>query len=102
MSKTAFMLLLSVATTWPQTGPDSCCNCSGSTGVVCLGSKEMRARVDHIEPLQPSGLGTGLNLSGAVVVDVRFEADGKVSCSRAQSGNPIAISAALVALPKWT
>ena len=36
------------------------------------------------------------------MVEVRFEADGKVSCSRAKSGHPIAIAAAMEAIPKWT
>jgi len=73
-----------------------------SLGLTCLNAKEMRSRVDHIEPLGPSGLGDGLNLVGIVVLEVRFEINGKVSCFRAKSGHPIAISAAMEAIPKWT
>jgi len=62
----------------------------------------MRDHVDHIEPLQPSGLGKDLNLAGTVVVEFRFGPDGKVACARATSGHPIAISAAMEAVPKWT
>jgi TonB family protein len=58
--------------------------------------------VDHIEPLKPSRLDKGLNLSGTVIVEIRFEPNGSVACVRAKSGNPIAISAAIAAVPKWT
>ena len=70
--------------------------------MICLHAKQMRSHVDHIEPLQPSGLGNGLNLAGTVVLEIQFGADGKVGCSRARSGHPIAISAAMNAIPKWT
>jgi len=106
--KAAFVALLLIAGAGlAQPGPDACCKCEhtgpGQTGdVVCLSAKEMRSHVDHIEPLQPSGLGKGLNLAGTVVVEIRFGADGKVQCSRAKSGHPIAISAAMEAIPKWT
>jgi hypothetical protein len=104
----AFMiLLLAAGAGWAQPSSDACCKCdpgsSDQSGdVICLTAKEMRGHVDHIELLQPSGLGKGLNLAGTVVVEVRFGPDGKVACSRARSGHPIAISAAMEALPKWT
>jgi hypothetical protein len=82
-----------------------CCNCKSSgrsDGVICLSAKEMRDHVDHVEPLKPSGLDKGLNLAGIVVVEIRFEPSGKVACARAESGHPIAISAAMEAVPKWT
>jgi TonB family protein len=103
-----FILLLAAGTGWAQAGPDGCCKCGGGASseqtadVICLSAKEMRAQVDHVEPLQPSGLGTGLKLTGTVLVEVRFGPDGKVACARAKSGHPIAISAAMEALPKWT
>lgn len=108
MSAALFILLSAVGIAWAQVGSDACCKCevrasSGQTGdVICLSAKEMRDHVDHVEPLQPSGLGTGLKLTGTVVVEVRFGPDGKVACARAKSGHPIAISAAMAALPKWT
>jgi hypothetical protein len=107
MANAFIMLLLVVYTGGLQTGSDACCKCKspGSAGqssdVICLSAKEMRKHVDHVESLQPSGLGKGLNLSGILVLEVRFEADGKVACSRAVSGHPIAISAAMEAIPKW-
>ena len=106
--KVAFMILLVAAGTVGRSpAPRPCCKCergaSGQSGdVICLDAKEMRGHVDHIEPLQPSGLGKGLNLAGTLVLEVRFGPDGKVSCSRAKSGHPIAISAAMQAIPKWT
>lgn len=85
---------------------DACCQCDGgsvkSIDAICLSPKEMHSYVDHIEPLQPSGLGKGLNLIGTVVAEIRFGSDGKVACSRVKSGHPIAISAAMDAIPKWT
>lgn len=84
----------------------SCCNnCETSAHAVdlaCLNAKEMRDHVDHVEPLKPSVLDKGLNLAGTVVVEVRFDASGKVACARAKSGHPIAISAAMEAVQKWT
>lgn len=82
-----------------------CCNCEAlgrSEDVVCLSAKEMRDHVDHVEPLKPSGLDRGLNLAGTVVMEMRFDASGKVACARAKSGNPIALSAAMEAVQKWT
>ena len=84
-----------------------CCNNCDPSGrshddVVCLNAKEMRDHVDHIEPLKPSGLDKDLNLAGTVVVEMRFDARGKVECARAKSGHPIAISAAMEAVRKWT
>lgn len=64
--------------------------------------KEMRDHVDHLEPLKPSGLDKGLNLAGIVVVEVRFDSTGQIACARAKSGHPIAISAAMTAIKKWT
>lgn len=83
-----------------------CCNncetAARSDDIACLNAKEMRDHVEHVEPLKPSGLDKGLNLSGSVVVEVRFDAGGKVACARAKSGHPIAISAAMEAVQKWT
>jgi hypothetical protein len=82
-----------------------CCNCESSGGsddVPCLSAKKMRERVDHIEALKPSGLDKGLNLAGIVVMEIRFEPNGKVACVRAKSGHPIAVSAAMAAIPMWT
>jgi hypothetical protein len=81
-----------------------CCNCESprrSDDVICISAKEMRDHVDQIEPLKPSGLGKGLNLAGIIVVEMRFEPNGKVACVRAKSGHPIAISAAMEAVRKW-
>ena len=108
MGKVLVTLLLAAGACWSQTGSEACCKCDLRASavqprdVICLGTKEMSSQVDHIEPLKPSGLGKGLNLSGTVVVEVRFDADGKVVCSRAKSGHPIAIAAAIEAIPKWT
>lgn len=88
-----------------QSGTVSCCRCEDSeraVDVVCLDAKEMRDHVDHLEPLKPSGLDKGLNLAGIVVLEVRFDSAGKTACARAKSGHPIAISAALTAIRKWT
>ncbi len=108
MSAALFILLLAAGTGGAQAGSDACCKCkdrasSGEAGdVICLSAKEMRDHVDHVEPLRPSGLGKGLKLAGTVVVEARFGPDGRVACVRAKSGHPIAISAAIEALPKWT
>lgn len=108
MSAILFIFLFAAGTGWAQDGPGPCCKCEGraSSGqtddVICLSAKEMRDRVAHVEPLQPSGLGKDLKLAGTVVVEVRFGPNGKVACARAKSGHPIAISAAMEALPKWT
>ncbi len=83
----------------------SCCNCDTpqkEEGVACLSAKEMRLQVNHIEPLRPSGLDKDLNIAGTVVIAVRFQPDGRVDCAHAESGNPIAISAALEAIRKWS
>jgi TonB family protein len=88
-----------------QVRPVSCCNCENSgrsVDVVCLSAKEMRDHLDHIEPLKPSGLDKDLKLSGIVVVEIRFEPTGKIACARARSGHPMAISAAMQAVPNWT
>lgn len=104
----SIILLLAVGAGWTQATAHACCKCessgssSESSDAVCLSAKETRGHVNHVEPLQPSGLGKGLNLAGTVIVEIRFEPDGKVACVRARSGHPIAISAAMVALPKWT
>lgn len=82
-----------------------CCNCGSDSGVakaICLRPDQIRARVRHMEPLRTSGLDRNLNLVGTLIVEVRFGTDGKVECARAIEGNPIAISAAMLALPKWT
>jgi hypothetical protein len=62
----------------------------------------MRNHVDHIEPLKPSGIDKALNLAGIVILEMRFDASGKVACAHAKSGHPIAISAALAAAQKWS
>ncbi len=83
----------------------SCCNDNpggGSAEVVRMTTDQIRRYVDHIEPLRPSGLDRNLRLSGILVVEVRFGTDGKVECVRATSGTPIAIAAAVEALPQWT
>ena len=103
--KILFIVVLT-ASFWAQSPPLPCCNsCQTerrSDDLVCLSTNEMRDHVDHLEPLKPSGLDKGLNLAGIVVVEVRFGATGKVACARAKSGHPIAISAAMRAVQKWT
>ena len=103
--RVASAVLLAAAMVAAQPSSVACCDCEKSVrsgNVICLGVKEMRKQVDHVEPLKPSGLGTGLNLAGIVVVEIRFEPGGKVACARAKSGHPIAISAAMEAVKKWT
>lgn len=106
MNPTFLILLVATGIGSGQVLSDACCQCDGSSvksaDTICLTPKEMRSHVDHIEPLHPSGLGTGLNLAGTVVVEIRFGSDGKVACSHVKSGHPIAISAAMEAIPKWT
>lgn len=103
--KTLIIVLLAAGLVAAQTHSVPCCNCENSArsdDVICLSTKEMRTNVDHLEPLKPSGLDKGLNLAGIVVLDVRFESTGKVACASAKSGHPIAIAAAMAAVPKWT
>ena len=104
MMRTVPLIVLSVALLAAQPPAVPCCTCGAkqSDDAVCLNSKEMRGRVDHIEPLKPSGLEKDLNIAGITVLEVRFEADGTVACARARSGHPIAISAAMEAIRKWT
>lgn len=108
MKAALFILLVTASVGRTQPGPDDCCKCDQRVSstpkgdVVCLSAKNMRAHVDHIEPLRPSGLGKDLKLAGTVVLEVRFGPDGKVACARAKSGHPIAISAAMEAIQKWT
>lgn len=108
-SRALIVLALTAVLGSAQPRTDSCCECGANrvrskhpVDIVCLSPQEMRAQVDHIEPLQPSGLGKGLNISGSVVLQVRFEPGGKVACARAKSGHPIAIAAAIEAIRKWT
>lgn len=103
------VILLAAAGAQRAQDSGSCCQCeprplhaAQKVDVICLSPKEMRSRVDHIEPLRPSGLGTGVNLVGEIVMEVRFGTDGKVACARARSGHPIAISAAMEAIQDWT
>ena len=105
MTRQILFLMVLAGLLSAQSGTVPCCHCEGSgrtDDVVCLDGKEMRDHLDHLEPLKPSGLDKGLNLAGIVVVEVRFDSVGKVDCARAKSGHPIAISAALTAIKKWT
>jgi len=105
MSTAFIILLIAAGTGWAQADSDACCKCGRGTAAgqaICLSTKEMRGQVSHFEPLQTSGLGKGLNLAGTVVLEIRFGPDGKVACSHVASGHPIAISAAMESLPKWT
>jgi hypothetical protein len=98
-------MLLTLVLTAAESTPAPCCKCEDaklSNGAICLGAREMRDRVDHLEPLKPTGLDRGLNLAGVVVLEIRFESSGAVECARAKSGNPIAVSAAMEAVRKWT
>src|SRR5437879_982784 len=105
MKRLLIIILMIVRIGSGQTAQDPCCKCDTRVNserprdVVCLSAKEMRAHVARIEPLRPSGLGTGLHVAGTLAVEVRFAPDGKVACARAASGHPIAISAAMEALP---
>lgn len=68
MRATLIILLLAAGAGSAQSSSDSCCKHEqGSSGhggdLVSLTAKEMRGHVDHIEPLQPSGLDKGLNLT---------------------------------------
>ncbi len=109
MSRSFILLLFVTGVVWAQSREDRCCECTTngvaprqSVDLVCLSPREMRAQTDHVEPLRPSGLGKGVNISGTVVLEVRFEPEGKVGCARAKSGHPIAIAAAMEAIRKWT
>ena len=107
MNAMLMILVLAAGVSWTQATVAACCKCEpsprdNSGDAICLTTKEMRGRVDHIEPLKPSGLDKGLNLSGTVAIEVRFGPDGKVACARALEGHPIAIAAAMDAIRKWT
>lgn len=80
-----------------------CEEVGGSDSLVCLTAKEMRNYVDHLEPLKPPGMGAkGVRGSGVVRLEIWFDPTGKVSRTRAIWGHPIALSAAMRAVPKWT
>ncbi len=82
-----------------------CCHCDAipqSSDVVCLSTDQISRRVRHIEPLHATGLDKDLNLAGTVVIEVKIGASGQIECAHAVQGNPIAVSAAMRALPKWT
>ena len=103
--RVSFIVLLAAGLLAAQVPSVPCCSCGNSgrsDDVVCLSTKDMREHADHIQPLKPSGLEKGLNLSGIVVMEIRFEISGRVECTCAKSGHPIAISAAMEAVPKWT
>src|SRR5947207_316691 len=105
MIRRMFVVVVLAGSAAGQVRSVACCECEGATrsdDLICLNAKQMRDHVDRIEPLKPSGLDKGLNLAGVVVVEVRFESTGKVVCARAKSGHPIAVSAAMEAVPKWT
>ena len=102
---TLILLLFGAAFAASGERADPCCPCgtgADHADAVRITADETRKHVDHIEPLQPSGLDKNLNITGILVVEVRFGTNGKVECARATSGNPIAIAAAMQALPKWT
>jgi hypothetical protein len=101
----SFIVLFAAGSVPAQVRSVPCCRCENSgrsDDVICLSAREMRDNVDHVQPLRPSGLDKGLNLAGIVVVEIRFEPSGKVGCARAKSGHPIAVSAAMEAVPQWT
>ena len=105
IQKVPYIVLLTAGLVAAESTSASCCKCekSGqSDEVICLSNKEMRDQVDHLEPLKPSGLDKDLNLAGIIVVEIRFEPGGEVACARAKSGHPIAISAAMKAVRRWT
>ena len=107
MTYSASFIVLLIGWLAAQSPSAPCCKCDTSgpgrpEDVICLNAKEMRERVDHVEPLKPSGLDKGLNLRGTVALEIRFDAGGKLACARARSGHPIAIAAAMEAVRKWT
>jgi hypothetical protein len=110
LTRILFLVLIGITSrgALSQSSSDACCKCGGGEPAkapiqaVCLTAKEMRGQLEHFEPLQPSGFGHGLNLTGTVVLDIRFDAAGKVICSHARSGHPIAIAAAMRSVPKWS
>ena len=81
-----------------------CCECSApkKKTAICLTPAEMRDHVGHLEPLAPTGLDLGRTLGGVLVLEIRFDRDGKVECVRVKSGHPIAAAAAVDAVQKWT
>jgi hypothetical protein len=99
-------LVLSLVIFGSKLGSDFCCKCEQSpeqsSAIICLSKKEMRAQVNHIEPLQLSGLDRHINIFGDVEIEVRFGPEGKVECVRTISGHPIAKSATVVSIKKWT
>jgi hypothetical protein len=104
-SLTLFTLLFVGTFAFAQERSIPCCNCesaSRSADAICLSPDQIRGLVRHIEPLRPSGLDKKLKLIGTLIIEVGLDADGKVECTRAMDGNPIAMSAAMLALPKWT
>jgi hypothetical protein len=98
------LLLGSVLASGQEVSKHPCCT-SGAVDQqvvdICLAPDEIRNRVRHLEPLRLSGVDRSVDITGTIVLDVRFGADGTFECTTAREGNPIAISAAILALPKW-
>jgi hypothetical protein len=89
-----------------QSNEGSCCKCEQSfeksAALICFNKQDMRAHVDHFEPIHPPGLDRQLNISGVVEIEVRYSPKGKVECIRTISGHPIAVSATMESIEKWT
>jgi len=85
---------------------DSCCkfeqSFEKSVALIFFNEQDMRAHVNHFEPLHPPGLDRQLNISGIVEIEVRYDPNGKIECFRTITGHPIAIAAAIESLDKWS
>jgi hypothetical protein len=96
-SRMFILLLGSLLASGQESSKHPCCACGGINEQVvniCLTSDEIRNRIRHLEPLRLSGVERNVDITGTIVLDVRFGPDGKLDCTTAREGNPIAISAA--------
>ncbi len=111
MRTVSLLLVLLPCLCWSQLSPEanpaeSQCQCPSQpadkdgTLVLSLSGKQMRSHLLHVVPL---GVGeTHVKISGTLVLRVKFQPDGTVSCVQGLSGNPLALASAMEVVPKWT
>lgn len=68
---------------------------------ILLASAEILTLVVRSFPLDPPCCSSGINIKGEVEIDILIGRKGKLACSRAASGNPLAMASAIASLSKW-
>jgi outer membrane biosynthesis protein TonB len=77
--------------------PSNCCTSDDQR----VSQKQVNVLLDKTEPIQTPCCGQGLHIEGTIVLAIRVDSNGEVTCVKVVSGHPLVIGSTIDSIRRW-